>query len=158
MILDSIARLVRDSLAHNTLNVRTIEVFFQKSAGVDEGDDRGITGLEYRVMSGGREVLSGTTEDDGKVAVPLRPGADTILELLVDGNAVSQYRITARDDALEPDTEIIGWQRRLRQLGYQLGTVGATRDGVDGSMGRRTDKAIQDFQVCLLYTSPSPRD
>ena len=146
MILDAIARLIRDAAAHNTLAVRTVEVYFQKSPGVDEGDSRGIPGLEYIVTTDGRQTQSGTTEDDGIVRVQVRPGSETILQIMVSGAPVSQYRVTARD-GLEADTELIGIQRRLRTLGYQLGTVGDTRDGCDGSMGRRTDKAIQDFQI-----------
>lgn len=147
MILDDVARLVADAAAHNTLNVRTIEVYFQKSAGVDEGDGRGIQELEYRVMIEGREAQSGRTGDDGLVAVQVRPGAQTILELMWQGAPVAQYRLSLRDDPFEPDTEVLGVQRRLRVLGYQLGSAGDTGDGVDGAMGQHTDKAIQDFQI-----------
>lgn len=147
MILEHIARLIHEAAGHNTLNVRTMELFFQKSPGVPEGDDRGIPGLEYRVMIDGRQTQSGTTGDDGLIAVQCRPNAETVLELLVAGSPVAQYRLTFRDAPFEPATQVIGWQRRLRTLGYQLGPAGETRDGVDGSMGRRTDKAIQDFQL-----------
>jgi hypothetical protein len=147
MIFEHIARLFHGASAHNTLNIRTMELYFQKSPGVPEGDSRGISGLEYRVLTDGRETQSGTTEDDGLIAVQCRPNTETVLELLVSGSPVAQYRLTFRDEPFEPAGELIGVQRRLRTLGYQLGTSGPTRDGVDGTMGRRTDKAIQDFQI-----------
>jgi peptidoglycan hydrolase-like protein with peptidoglycan-binding domain len=147
MILEHIARLIHEAAGFNTLNVRTMEVFFQKSPGVSEGDNRGIPGLEYRVMSDGRQTQSGTTGDDGLVAVQCRPNTETVLELMVAGSPVAQYKLTFRDTPFEPDSSFIGIQRRLRTLGYQLGAAGDTHDGVDNAMGRRTDKAIQDFQI-----------
>ncbi|MEZ6234614.1 MAG: peptidoglycan-binding domain-containing protein [Phycisphaerales bacterium] len=146
-ILNSIARLHSGSSSHNTFNIRTIEIFLQKSAGVDEGDDRGIEGLAYRVTSDGNDVLRGTTEADGKIAVPFRPNTAMVLELLHEGNPVARYNLHINQNPFEPDSELIGLQRRFRQLGYQLGNAGDARDGIDGEMGRRTDKAIQDFQI-----------
>jgi hypothetical protein len=146
MILEAISRLINGGGGHNTLDVRTIEVYFQKSAGVDEGDSRGIEGLEYRIVSGGLQTQSGRTAADGIVRALLRPGVDSTLELLFNGNLVAQYRLSLRD-ALEPDTELTGIQRRLRTLGYQLGHEGDTADGCDGQMSPRTDKAILDFQI-----------
>jgi hypothetical protein len=147
MILDRIARLVADALGFNTLNVRTIEVYFQKSPGVDQGDNRGIENLEYRVTVNGQETQSGRTAADGLVAVQVRPGVEAVLELLHAGATVAQYRVVARDDAFEADTTIAGVQRRLRTLGYHLGRGGDTNDGVDGTMGHHTDNAILDFQI-----------
>lgn len=149
MILDEVARLLHDAAdaIHNTLNLRTIEVYFQTSPGVAEDTPRGITGLEYRVTLDGVETQTGTTSDDGLVTVALRPGVACVLELMFGGAAVAQYNLTVRDDPLEPDTGVLGQQRRLRTLGYQLGRGGSTNDGCDGDMGHHTDKAIQDFQI-----------
>lgn len=145
--LSYIARLIRDATAHNTINVRTAEIYFQKSPGNSTGDTRGIEGLTYRVMSGGVEIQSGTTTDDGLISVSIRGNDPSIVEILHNGQVMSQYQVRLRDDALEADTTLIGVQRRLRQLGYQLGSAGATNDGVDGQMGVRTDRAIQQFQA-----------
>jgi hypothetical protein len=37
-------------------------------------------------------------------------------------------------------------QSKLKELGYNLGTFGPNKDGVDGNYGRRTLMAIKDFQ------------
>lgn len=37
-------------------------------------------------------------------------------------------------------------QQKLRELGYNLGTFGPNKDGVDGRYGKRTLAAIKDFQ------------
>lgn len=144
---EAIARLVEDSDAHNTIASRTIEVFFQRSAGVATNDVRGIVGLQWRVMSDGVEVQTGTTEDDGLVEVEIRGSTETILQLLHEGTVVSEYPITINESGYEPDTELIGIQRRLRQIGYQLGWQGDQLDGIDGEMRIETDRAIQDFQI-----------
>lgn len=144
---DAIARQVTDSESHNTLASRTVEITFQRSPGNPEEDTRGIAGIQWRVMSDGVEVQSGTTEEDGIVHVEIRGSAATVLELIHEGIAVSQYQITIREGGYEPDAQLIGVQRRLRQLGYQLGHHGESADGIDGEMGRKTDAAIQDFQI-----------
>jgi peptidoglycan hydrolase-like protein with peptidoglycan-binding domain len=38
-------------------------------------------------------------------------------------------------------------QRKLKSLGYNLGTYGPNKDGVDGNYGKRTLAAIKDFQT-----------
>lgn len=147
MILEAIARLISGAAAHNTIASRTVEITFQKSPGIPDDDARGIAGLEWRVTSGGTEIQTGRTEDDGIVHVEVRGNAQSVLEVLYGGATVAQYTIVLREGGYEADTELIGTQRRLRQLGYQLGTAGASQDGIDGSMGRKTDKAVQDFQI-----------
>lgn len=156
-IFTRIARLVRSSTAHNTVNVRTAEVFFQKSPGKPSGDTRGITGLAFRVMSGGVEIQSGTTGADGKVTVMIRGTAPSIVQWLHNGAVVSEFEVKLRDSAYEADTTLIGFQRRLRQLGYQLGSTGLGHDGVDGRMGPKTDRAIQMFQADSGRTFDSTR-
>jgi Putative peptidoglycan binding domain len=150
MILDSLAnftsRLVRDSTAHNTLDSRTIEVFFHKSPSWAESDTRGIGEMDYEIVADGIVVRSGTTEDDGRIEVPVT-GGQAELRLTFQGNEVATYQFNVRDDALEGDTTIPGIQRRLRILGYHLGHAGAGQDGIDGDLGGKSDKAILDFQI-----------
>jgi len=143
---DEIARLTSDSTFHNTVNIRTVEIYFQKSPGKPASDVRGIEGLDFRVMSEGREIQSGRTGADGKMEVRVR-GAESTLQLMFNGSSVAEYRITIRDEDWEGSTTIIGVQRRLRALGYQLGHAGEGGDGIDGDLGSKTDKAILDYQI-----------
>jgi hypothetical protein len=141
-----VSRLVRTAQYHNLLNIRVVEVTFQRSPGKDNSGFRGIGGLEYQVLSNGNIVQTGRTGDDGKISVPVA-GDPSQLQLMFDGNAVATYQIGIRDDAWEANTTVTGVQRRLRSLGYHLGHAGTGNDGIDGEVGEKTDKAIQDFQI-----------
>ena len=37
-------------------------------------------------------------------------------------------------------------QKRLKELGYDLGTSGSNKDGVDGDYGSKTREAVREFQ------------
>ncbi len=141
-----VARLTRDSTAHDTINTRTVEIYFHKSPGWPDGDQRGIEGLEYQVLSEGSVTQSGRTGNDGKIEMSIR-GSESTLQLMFNGTSVAEYRITIRDEEWEASTTIIGIQRRLRSLGYHLGHTGDGMDGIDGNLGEKTDKAILDFQI-----------
>lgn len=43
--------------------------------------------------------------------------------------------------------EVMDFQQRLVNLGYDLGKSGQNKDGVDGKIGRRTRRAIKNFQL-----------
>lgn len=141
-----VARLTRDSTAHDTVNLRTVEIYFHKSPGWPDGDRRGIEGLEFQVLSEGSVIQSGQTGSDGKIEVSIR-GNESTLQLMFNGTSVAEYRITIRDEDWEAPTTVIGIQRRLRALGYHLGHTGDGADGIDGDLGDKTDKAILDFQI-----------
>jgi peptidoglycan hydrolase-like protein with peptidoglycan-binding domain len=141
-----VSRLTRTAKYHNLLNVRTVDIFFQKSPGWDSGEGRGIGGLEYQVLNKGDIVQTGKTGDDGKIPVPVAGGASE-LQLMFGGSSVASYQISIRDTPWEANNDIAGVQRRLRTLGYQLGHAGAGKDGIDGKIGEEADKAIQDFQI-----------
>lgn len=147
-----VTRLTSDSTAHNTVNIRTVEIYFHKSPGWPDGDQRGIEGLEYQVVSEGNVTQRGRTGRDGKIEMSIR-GHESILQLMVNGAAVAEYRITIRDEDWEASTTIIGIQRRLRALGYHLGHSGEGMDGIDGDLGYKTDKAILDYQIDYEHTS-----
>lgn len=141
-----ISRLVRGSGAHNTVNIPTARVIFQRAPGLATGNDRGIQGLAYRVMAGGVAIQNGTTPADGAIDVRVPSGGST-LELLVNGSPVASYAVRIRSAAAEAATGIDGQQRRLRMLGYHIGTTGADRVGVDNTMNVKTDRAILQFQA-----------
>jgi hypothetical protein len=145
-LITFLSRLVRDSQAHNTLDSRTLEVFFQKSPSWPEGDTRGIEHLDYEIVAGGTTIQSGSTGADGKIEVPVT-GGQAELRLTFNGNPVATYQLSLRDDPFEAGNTILGVQRRLRTLGYHLAHAGDGQDGVDGDLGLRTDKAILDFQI-----------
>lgn len=43
--------------------------------------------------------------------------------------------------------DVKGWQAQLKAFGYQLGTFGPNRDGVDGNFGGATETATKKFQA-----------
>ena len=142
----TVARLGPDASGHNTLNIKTIEVFMQRFAGMIADTDAGIEGMSYQVFNNGEMVQSGVTEADGRILVRMLNGAAE-LRLMFNNICVARYTINDRQEPLEADTEIAGVQRRLRALGYQLGHAGDGSDGIDGDLGWKTDKAILDFQI-----------
>jgi peptidoglycan hydrolase-like protein with peptidoglycan-binding domain len=147
-----VARLNSESTAHDTVNTRTVEIYFHQSPGWPDGDNRGIEGMEYQVLSEGSVTQSGRTGRDGKIEMSIR-GNESTLQLMFNGASVAEYRIAIRDEDWEAPTTIIGVQRRLRALGYHLGHTGDESDGIDGDLRDKTDKAILDFQIDSNLTS-----
>ncbi|HWV99924.1 MAG TPA: hypothetical protein VNZ64_09555 [Candidatus Acidoferrum sp.] len=145
-LFNFVSRLMRGSNAHNTLNSQTVEIVFQKSPGKPGTDKRGIKDLDFQVVAGGVVVQIGRTGEDGKIQVQITGGKAT-LQLMSAGAAVAEYTITLRGDAAEDVSTLLGQQRRLRLLGYQLGPTGADQNGVDGAMNVRTDRSILNFQA-----------
>ncbi len=141
-----ISRLTLDSNAYNTLNLNTIEIFFQKSPGKDKGNKQGIKGLKCRVISKGLITSERETREDGRIEMHIQ-GDQATLQLLWEGKVVAEYIITISDADLGSETTLIGQQRRLRILGYQLGRDGPDQNGVDGNKRGRSERSILDFQV-----------
>lgn len=141
-----LSRLTPDSKSFNTLNLRLVEIFFQKSPGKDKGDKRGIKGLKYRVISHGVSTLERETGEDGRVEMHIQ-GDQSTLQILWDGRVVAEYIVTISDADLESETTLVGQQRRLRILGYHLGHEGNDQNGVDGKKRLETERSILDFQV-----------
>jgi hypothetical protein len=128
-----ISRLVPGSTLHNTINIRTVKVFFQKSPGKPSGAARGIPDLDCRILNDGNPVRVVRSAKDGLVEVPLSNDAAT-LEILHQGQAVSQYDISIEDAPFDSAETLRGQQQRLRHLGYQLGHGGPNGDGVDANV------------------------
>ncbi|MBN1766860.1 MAG: hypothetical protein JW860_16520 [Sedimentisphaerales bacterium] len=149
-IQDLIARLQRSSPYFNSLNAVTMRIYFQTSPGwPDESDDddvRGIQGLQYRLRQGTYVIQEGTTGDDGKIEVLVRPGT-LHLDIMHGDRVESTYEVRNLSGAAPDEDTIEGVKRRLRTLGYQLGNGGTTRDGVDGTMNEDLDRALLEFQV-----------
>lgn len=141
-----ISRLIQSATGHNTINVPTVPVIFQRSPGVASGNDRGIADMDFRVTAGGKVLQTGRTPADGRIVVRLVAGRAK-LELLHNGNPIAEYDVRLHTAATEADSTINGIQRRLRMLGYQLGHDSATQDGITNSITKPTDRAIQDFQI-----------
>jgi hypothetical protein len=52
-----------------------------------------------------------------------------------------------RPDFCSKDSQLVKHlQKMLVTLGYDLGTSGPDKDGVDGSFGKLTETAVNDFQ------------
>ncbi len=141
-----ISRLFREATGHNTLNTPTVPIIFQRAPGVATANDRGISGMDFRVTSGGSVVQTGRTPADGRIIVRL-PGGRATLEILHNGTPVATYDVRVRSAALEGDDTIPGVQRRLRMLGHQLGHDGPDADGITSDITKLTDRAILDFQI-----------
>ncbi len=141
-----ISRLVQSATAHNTINLPTVPVTFQRSPGVPTANERGIADMDFRVTSLGFVLQTGRTPANGRIDVRLVAGRAT-LQLLHSGNPVAEYDIRRHTTATEGDDTINGIQRRLRMLGYQLGHESATQDGITNDITKLTDRAIQDFQI-----------
>lgn len=48
---------------------------------------------------------------------------------------------------ITPRVRVINIQRKLKELGYDLGSSGPNRDGIDGVYGRQTKLAVRNFQI-----------
>jgi hypothetical protein len=142
MIPEVIARLIYDAVMHNTIATRTIPIRFQRFPGIEAAaDDRGITGMDYRVMSNGAQIQSGQTPANGLIDCQVR-GANSTLQIMFNGAVVSEYTVSIVDAAFDAVTTVRGRQQRMMMLGYDLGA-----SGVDGSMGGDTEKAMLMFQA-----------
>jgi hypothetical protein len=146
MSVSPIARLVSGSSAFNTLNVRTVTIFLQKSPG-KPGDVRGINAQSFQVEKDGAVIQTGTTGADGKIRMRIEGGVST-LQLLA-GATPAEYTVTIRDDAIEAVATPAGQQRRLRMLGYHIGHTGPEGNGVDGvaAPSPEMDRSILEFQA-----------
>lgn len=146
MSTTTIARQVSGSGSFNTLNVRTVEIFFQKSPG-RPGEVRGISALNFKVVKDGAVIQTGTTGNDGKIQMRIQGNVSTLQ--LIAGTTVAEYTVKIRDDAVEAVSTMAGQQRRLRMLGYQIGQTGPDNNGVntDPSPNRRMDRSILEFQA-----------
>ncbi len=136
------ARIVPDFDFHNAVNVRTVDVYIQDSAGAP-GDKRGVEGLQYEVLSNDQVIQTGLTDKEGKIQVFLFPEATTILKVLG-----TEYEVSLLG-TLYPRTQLRGVQQRLDLLGYHPGTLHAdaalAADYDNKTEG--TEKAILDFQA-----------
>lgn len=141
-----ISRLVSSATGFNTLNTPIVPVIFQRSPGVASGNDRGIQGMDFRVLSGANVLQTGQTPADGRIMVRA-PGGRATLEILHAGAAIATYDVRVHTQAIEGDDTIPGVQRRLRMLGYQIGRDGTEADGIGPDLTKQMDRAILDFQI-----------
>ncbi|MGD2061981.1 MAG: hypothetical protein PVF51_00205 [Nitrospirota bacterium] len=145
--LETIARQVANSVLHNVLNVRTVDIFFQRSPGNDNGGDRTVAGLHYQVRAQGFVIQRGVTGNDGRINMPIRGGVST-LELLHGGNRVAEYEVRFSAAALAPVADLRGQKQRLRLLGYQIGHGGPDGNGVDNTPDvMEFERSVLDFQT-----------
>ena len=76
-----------------------------------------------------------TTDDNGRIEVPLRPASRTV-KLSIEG---LPEEILLQLGHLDPVTEVTGVQARLLALGFYQGAV-------DGQAGLATRRALREFQ------------
>jgi peptidoglycan hydrolase-like protein with peptidoglycan-binding domain len=138
-----VPRAFGGSATGSTLALQTMEIYLAKSPGAPkQANNRGVENVDWSLFLGGALlVASGTTGPDGMMSALVIPGLPYTLNALG-----TNYEITLRTDPLEPLTDFTGQQRRLGMLGYHLGRTGPDGNGVDGVMGPKTDRAIQEFQ------------
>jgi hypothetical protein len=94
-----------------------------------------IAGEAYRVLAPG-EVLTGTTDGDGLVDVKVRAFVSRV-EILLEKR---RERYSVEVGGLDPKDDISGVQKRLRNLGFYLGTI-------TGALDASTQEAIKRFQT-----------
>jgi hypothetical protein len=129
------ARTQKDLPHKNTLVLRKLKVYFQRYPGKEGTDaDRGIADAEYVLKVAGRVVDKGKTAADGLVELSIPAGYPAELEVFG-----TKYDVTIHN-WMEPETVVLGQQRRLSMLGYELGDV-------DGNFGEKTDRAALNFQA-----------
>jgi hypothetical protein len=144
-----IARLVSEAAdyIYNTLNARTVDLYFQRSPGRPSGDPRGIANLEYRITSNGAVLRAATTTgNDGKVTVRVR-GQSVTVELLQAGTPVASFEVRTTQAGFGPVTDVEGQKQRLRFLGYQIGHAGPAGDGVDNVQNMEFERSVLDLQA-----------
>lgn len=115
------------------------------------GDDEfPRAGVPYTLTIDGQE-LRGATDAKGELSHYLSPAArHAELVLQPEGAPEEHYELQLR--TLDPITEIIGVQGRLRNLGFYKGPL-------DGTLGDATVRAMQDFQATRRLTqTPAPDD
>jgi N-acetylmuramoyl-L-alanine amidase len=98
------------------------------------GVDGPEAGLDYRIDIDGR-LSDGRTDGDGYVIEPIEPDARRALLVLADGR---EYEIVL--GALDPVDEVVGQQKRLRNLGFWDGPIDAARTD-------ETAAALRAFQT-----------
>lgn len=129
----------------NTLNTRTVEIFFQKSPGRKGTDARGIDTLDFQVVKNGAVIQTGQSDKDGRIQMLVR-GSGSTLQILSGGAPVADYEVTIRTGAVEAKDNITGIQKRLRILGYHMGHDGPENVGVTGALNVGTDRSLLEFQ------------
>lgn len=147
--LAAIARQWWNSVLNNVLNTRTVEIYFHRSPGNDNGGDRAISGLDWRVMAQGFEIQPlQTTGNDGKIDMNIRGGVST-LQLMYKGAVLAEYEVRVSTAALDAVGTLRGQKQRLRLLGYQIGHAGPDGNGVDAVANPvfQTERSELDFQA-----------
>src|SRR3954470_5838073 len=149
---EAVARLAPGAAAHNTINTRTVSIFFQKFPGTASG--AGVAALDFRVLNpDGTVAQQGQTPADGRIRVSLSAGDTSRLEILG-----SVYQISLLDRPLHPRDELRGVQERLNMLGYNAGALRADNQRADARDGRTpsnmglndteaSERAILNFQA-----------
>jgi hypothetical protein len=78
----------------------------------------------------------------------LKRGIPTELKTLPETDLFKKaelgQKLTSRPDKTDREA-VMQWQTFLKQQGYDLGTSGPNKDGIDGDWGGRTEKAFADW-------------
>lgn len=149
----AIARQWWNSVLKNVLNTQTVEIYFHRSPGIDNGGDRAISGLHWRVMAQGFDIqhsdpTGAGTGNDGKIDMDIRGGVST-LQLMHNNTVVAEYEVRVSTAALDAVGTLRGQKQRLRLLGYQIGHAGPDGNGVDvvPNPVMKTERSVLDFRT-----------
>jgi hypothetical protein len=142
-MLESLGLRVLEGLPHFiSLVIPQVRIRFQIAPGVGAG--LGIAAVPFEILVGGAAVLTGTTDANGEIIVPL--------PLVQAGNCSvkifgSEFPI-ALLASWDPVTTDKGKQQRLDHMGYIRGyQLSTTIDPpADGTLSERFHNAINDFQ------------
>lgn len=117
------------------VQVSRVEVVFQSYSGTAGPDaERAVANAPFELKIGGKVVASGNTPATGSIVAYVPKGGKATLKVFD-----TEFDLVPVA-ALEPVSKLKGQQRRLSNLGYELG-------GVDGVMGLKTGTATLQFQA-----------
>jgi hypothetical protein len=125
-----------------SLVVPQVRIRFQIAPGVGAG--LGIGAVPFEVVVGGVSVLTGTTDTNGEIIVPLPLVQGGGCSVKIFGSEFPIALLASWD----PVTTVKGQQQRLDHLGYIRGYQLSTtiEPPADGTLTERFHNAINDFQ------------
>lgn len=87
----------------------------------------------------------GTINQDALNKLPTITPEQAMIDLEYLSQNVAEYE--GGSGKYSVNTNVLNFQKALKMLGYNLGSFGSNKDGVDGKFGPQTQKSLKDFQT-----------
>ena len=131
-----------------------------------EGYDYSVFDTDYRLIDGGvydnpdisihaalKDILEefGLSEQDKRIPVDYE-------ELMEKTEAVEREQLNKRirEEVSEADSVVADFKAKTEEL--FSGINGQTQDDIEQTVWAYLQSKLDEYEICLLYTSPSPRD